>query len=65
MESTASSPAPPPRSTRLLDQLRDRLRYGHYSLSTERSYVHWLRWFVRFHGLRHPRDMDAPEVEAC
>jgi hypothetical protein len=30
--------APPPlRSTRLLDQLRERLRYAHYSLSTERS----------------------------
>jgi hypothetical protein len=34
--------APPPlRSTRLLDQLRERLRYAHYSLSTERSYVYW------------------------
>ena len=36
--------APPPlRSTRLLDQLRERLRYAHYSLSTERSYVYWVR----------------------
>ncbi|HQR52637.1 MAG TPA: integron integrase [Burkholderiales bacterium] len=51
------------RSTRLLDQMRERLRYGHYSLSTERSYVYWVRWFIRFHGLRHPRDMGAPEVE--
>jgi integron integrase len=55
---------PPPRAVRLLDQVRERLRYGHYSLSTERSYVYWVRWFVRFHGLRHPRDMGAPEVEA-
>jgi len=57
--------APPPlRSTRLLDQLRERLRYAHYSLSTERSYVYWVRGFVRFHGLRHPREMGAPEVES-
>jgi hypothetical protein len=35
-----------------------------YSLSAERPYVHWVRWFVRFHGLRHPRDMGAAEVEA-
>ena len=60
-----SSPQLPAlRSTRLLDQVRERLRYGHYSLSTERSYVYWVRWFIRFHGLRHPRDMGAPEVEA-
>jgi integron integrase len=63
MSATAPHPAPPLRATRLLDQVRERLRYGHYSLSTERSYVHWVRWFVRFHGLRHPREMGAPEVE--
>lgn len=57
--------APPPlRSTRLLDQLRERLRYAHYSLSTERSYVYWVRGFIRFHALRHPREMGAPEVES-
>lgn len=54
---------PPLRATRLLDQVRERLRYAHYSLSTERSYVYWVRWFVRFHGLRHPRQMGAAEVE--
>jgi integron integrase len=55
---------PPLRSTRLLDQLRERLRYVHYSLSTERSYVYWVRGFIRFHGLRHPREMGGPEVES-
>ena len=57
-------PPPPLRSTRLLDQMRERLRYAHYSLSTERSYVYWVRGFIRFHGLRHPREMGAPEVES-
>ena len=60
----SGTPPPPLRATRLLDQVRERLRYGHYSLSTERSYVYWVRWFVRFHRLRHPRDMGAAEVEA-
>jgi integrase len=55
---------PPLRSNRLLDQLRERLRYAHYSLSTERSYVYWVRAFIRFHGLRHPREMGGPEVES-
>jgi len=57
-------PAAPLRATRLLDQVRERLRYGHYSLSTERSYVYWVRWFVRFHGMRHPREMGGAEVQA-
>jgi integron integrase len=49
---------------RLLDQLRERIRYRHYSLSTERSYAHWVRAFIRFHNLRHPREMGVGEVEA-
>ena len=36
----------------------------HYSLSTEKTYLYWVRWFIRFHGLRHPREMGRPEVEA-
>jgi Phage integrase, N-terminal SAM-like domain len=48
----------------LLDQLRERLRYLHYSLETEQNYVYWVRWFIRWHGLRHPKDMSGKEVEA-
>jgi len=55
---------PPLRSTRLLDQMRERVRYLHYSLSTEHSYVQWVRRYVRFHGVRHPREMGGSEVEA-
>jgi site-specific recombinase XerD len=57
--------APPPlRSLRLLDQLRERIRYCHYSLSTEQAYLFWARRFIRFHRLRHPRSMGSSEVEA-
>jgi integron integrase len=53
------------RATRLLDQVRERVRYLHYSLRTEEAYVHWVRAFVRFHGCRrHPRELGAPDVEA-
>ena len=53
----------PLRSRRLLDQLRERIRYAHYSLRTERTYVYWARFFIRFHGLRHPKDLGAAEIE--
>ena len=55
---------PPLRSERLLDQVRERVRYLHYSIRTEQAYVQWIRSFVRFHGVRHPAEMGAPEVEA-
>ena len=34
-------------SVRLIDQLRERIRYMHYSLSTEKDYVYWVRFFIR------------------
>lgn len=60
--------APALQSTRILDQLRERIRYMHYSLSTEQVYVYWARFFIRWSGhggaMRRPRDMGASEVEA-
>jgi integron integrase len=53
-----------PRGVPLLDQVRGRLRVGHYSVRTEEQYVHWIKRFILFHGKRHPREMGAPEVEA-
>jgi site-specific recombinase XerD len=53
--------APP---QRLLDSLREQIRYRHYSLRTEEAYVHWVRAFVRFHGLRHPVELSRPDIEA-
>ena len=38
---TATAPLPPLRSVKVLDQLRERIRYLHYSLPTEQAYVHW------------------------
>jgi integron integrase len=55
---------PPLRSTRLLGQLRERLRYLHYSMRTEDAYVYWARFYIHFHDLRHPRDLGKPEIEA-
>jgi integron integrase len=65
---SAKVAAPALQSTRLLDQVRERVRYLHYSLQTEKAYLHWVRFFVRWHGrhgaMRHPRDMGQAEVEA-
>ena len=40
----------------------------HYSLSTEKTYLYWVRFFIVWHAKTHqmtnPRDMGAKEVEA-
>ncbi len=58
------APNPPPRPPRLLDQLRDTLRRRHYSYRTEKTYLHWARRYILFHGKRHPAGMGEPEVAA-
>jgi len=37
---------------------------SHYSRRTADSYVYWIRFYIRFHGKRHPLEMGAGEVMA-
>ncbi len=48
--------------SRLLEDVRLSIRRKHYSHRTEQSYVYWIRFFIRFHKLRHPGDMREDEV---
>jgi hypothetical protein len=49
---------------KLEDRIREVMRFKHYSIRTEGSYVGWYKQFVVFHKMRHPAEMGAPEVEA-
>ncbi len=49
---------------KLLDQLRQAMRSRHYSRSTEVTYVHWVKKFIFFHNVRHPKDMAESEINA-
>lgn len=64
MNKTSSSVEYQPQSERLMDQVREVLRYHHYAYKTEQSYVRWILRYIRFHGKRHPRDMGRLEIEA-
>jgi hypothetical protein len=39
---------PPLKSARLLNQVKERVRYLHYSLKTEKAYLYWIRFFIRW-----------------
>lgn len=49
---------------RLLDQVRETIRLKHFSLKTEKSYIHYVRDFILFHNKRHPQEMGAEEIRA-
>lgn len=63
-DSLKQGPAMSQKPPRLLDQLREQIRYRHCSLQTERTYVHWTRAFIRFHHLRHLCERGAVETES-
>ena len=50
------------RTPRLLDQVRSALRMKHYSHETEKSYIAWIRQYIHFHHLKHPKDMGEQEI---
>ena len=51
-----------PRS--LITVYREALASRHYARRTIGTYERWLRRFLRFHQLRHPREMGSPEINA-
>ena len=52
------------RSPKLFDRIREVIRLKHYSLSTEKTYVSWVKRYLLFHNMRHPREMGRQEVES-
>jgi len=55
------APTPGPR---LLERFRQELQVRHYARRTAQTYQQWVRRFLRFHGLRHPREMGEAEINA-
>ncbi|MCB2184212.1 MAG: phage integrase N-terminal SAM-like domain-containing protein [Desulfobulbaceae bacterium] len=49
---------------KLMDQVREVLRYHHYAYRTEQTYAQWILRFIHFFGGKtHPRDLSAKDIE--
>lgn len=48
----------------LVVEVRQKIRFLHYSRKTEQSYTHWIRRYILFHNKRHPKDMGGDEVSS-
>lgn len=45
-----------------LTSISQDMRQKGYSLRTEKTYIHWIKRFILFHGKRHPNTMAGEEV---
>jgi integron integrase len=49
---------------KLMDQVREVLRYHHYAYRTEKAYCQWILRYIHFYGGSiHPRDLFANHIE--
>ena len=48
----------------LLAQVRREIRLRQYSQSTEKTYVRWVKQYVKFHDFRHPAKLGQAEATA-
>ena len=49
---------------KLLDQVRQVLRYHHYAYSTEHTYCQWIKRYIYYHGGKtHPRELNEKHIE--
>jgi site-specific recombinase XerD len=56
--------SPRARPPGLIQRYREELQTRHHARRTVDTYEQWLRRFLRFHQLRHPREMGSEEVNA-
>ncbi|WP_246361843.1 MULTISPECIES: phage integrase N-terminal SAM-like domain-containing protein [Halomonadaceae] len=52
------------RPPKIMDRVKAVMRVKRYSPRTEKTYCYWIRYFIRYHGVRHPASMGPSEVQA-
>lgn len=50
------------RKSPFLESIRRTMRLRGYSIRTEKSYLYWIRYYIRFHKRRHPIEMGKVEI---
>lgn len=48
---------------KLLDTVRDKIRFKHYSYQTEKTYLGWVKQYIYYHNKKHPIEMGKLEIE--
>ena len=53
----------PAKPNKFIHRLRAFIRSRNLSYRTEKAYVNWVKRLIKFHGMKHPEDMDGRHVE--
>ncbi len=48
---------------KLLDRVRTKIKFKHYSPNTEKTYVYWIKKYILFHNKTHSQNMGKQEIE--
>jgi len=48
---------------KLLEVVRDKIRFKHYSYQTEKSYLGWIKRYILYHNKKHPLEMGKVQIE--
>jgi len=51
-------------SSPFLNRVRQDMRLRGYSIRTEKTYLSWIKHYIRYHKLRHPEEMGPDEVKS-
>lgn len=51
-------------ASQFIEEVRQHIRLRSYSMATEKTYLLWIRRYIRFTGNRHPQTTGAKEVTA-
>ena len=49
-------------ASKFLEEIRRHMRMRGYSLKTEKAYLYWIKYFIRFNKLKHPKEIGDNEV---
>ena len=52
------------RNHSFIESLRQFMRVKQLAYSTEKTYLHWIKSFIRFHGKVHPKNLGTKQVDA-
>lgn len=50
-------------ASQFIESVRQDIRLRGYSIRTEKTYVYWIKYFIRFNNCNHPNQMGAVEVK--
>ncbi len=48
---------------KLMDQVKEVLRYHHYAYRTEQTYCQWILRYIRFFDKTHPQNLNSKDIE--